>query len=60
MNETCSLAAHHIQGEKNKMADFASRSYTPSLHLQEDSHFFAHFSHVFPSLRISLGHLPSL
>jgi hypothetical protein len=30
------------------MAYFASRSYTPSLHLHEDSHFFAHFSHLFP------------
>jgi hypothetical protein len=30
------------------MADFASRSYTPSLHLHEDSHFCARFSHLFP------------
>jgi hypothetical protein len=47
MNETCPLAAQHIPGEKNKMADFASRSYTPSLHLQEDSYFFARLSHLF-------------
>jgi hypothetical protein len=48
MNETCPLAAQHIPGEKNKMADFASRSYTPSLHLHGDSHFFARFSHLSP------------
>jgi hypothetical protein len=48
MNETCPLAFQHIPGEKNKMADFASRSYTPSLHLHGDSHFFARFSHLFP------------
>jgi hypothetical protein len=48
MNETCPLAAHHIPVEKNKMADFASRSYTPSLHLHGDSHFFASFSHLSP------------
>jgi hypothetical protein len=48
INETCPLAAHHIPGEKNKMADFASRSYTPSLHLHGDSHFFDRFSHLSP------------
>jgi hypothetical protein len=48
MNETCPLAAHHIPGEKNKMVDFASRSYTPSLHLHGDSHFFDRFSSLFP------------
>jgi hypothetical protein len=30
------------------MADFASRSYTPSMHLHEDSYFFAPFSHLSP------------
>jgi hypothetical protein len=38
----------HIPGERNKMTDYSSRSYTPSLHLHEDSHLFASFTSVFP------------
>ncbi len=48
------LAAFHIAGEANRMADFASRSIKPH---PDDQKFLTHFSKLFPTPQTTSWHL---